>query len=433
MPDTIIAEKMSPTNEELYLLLEQAAESATGKDDLDIAEFIMILEDEWITDVDALRRLDGDALDELLPLLLSRELQRLMHHDDGRTHFNRNRRWRRSPPIKKRSGSKPRKSPARDKEDHEHSAPPGAVPISEEESSSSSSVSKDDQSGIIEPRPFSSVRLVPQKPKPKHANKALRASAVYDKQCIISRRKKKSPFFFKLFDLLDHWCSCSSKYDEESNEILLDPGEGIDDDDLQLMSNSNPFMADATERANHLIADASRKANIIARARKKFPTREALEDAIREYQAVLEQEQEDATASYSGSHDVQKKLISSTEDELRMLYPIRLILPTIGDLTEMIGMLQSNRECAMRDLNMDKADGMQREISDLQSQIDNEERYLLKKRWEELECVACGEIFTPTPSSRLRRKLVGDGSGGITTKTTERHCVKCREVFDYDV
>jgi hypothetical protein len=40
------------------------------------------LEDDWVTDVKALRLLDGGAPNNLLPPALSWELQRLVHHVD---------------------------------------------------------------------------------------------------------------------------------------------------------------------------------------------------------------------------------------------------------------------------------------------------------------------------------------------------------------
>lgn len=413
---------MSLTNkhEELYDLLEQAAENATGRDDVDIGEYCDILEDEWITDVDGLRRLDSDALDELLPLLLSRELQRLIHNERRRTYFNRNRRWRRNPPQMERSGSKPRKSSAKNKKD----TPPEVIPVCEEEWSESSSVGIEDMRCHNPLSAAAPTATVPPPPKPLSPTEVLAASAMKAKK---QRRKKSGLSLVKMFDLMDHWCSYSFKEDGEPNEILMNPSkaeEGIDDDVLQRMSTANPFMVDATERANHLIADASRRAKSFGHARNKFSSREALEDAIHELKIKFEQEQQEAmTATVdaagekeSGFHPKEKLLTFTAEDELRELYPLRLMLPTVGDLMEMIKMLQIQRERAMRKLDMDKANIVQWEIDELQSQINEEERYLLKKKLNEMGCVACGEKFA-----------IPLGETTMTVK--EKHCDKCRKVF----
>lgn len=63
-------------------VLEKAAENA-GRPGTDVAEFVQRLETEWVTDVEALRRLDGQTLDRILPLMLSREVQRLINHADS--------------------------------------------------------------------------------------------------------------------------------------------------------------------------------------------------------------------------------------------------------------------------------------------------------------------------------------------------------------
>lgn len=65
----------------LRVLLENAT-AKTGRAGMDVSKYIRILEDEWITDVPALRQVDGKTLDELLPILLSRELQRLIHQNE---------------------------------------------------------------------------------------------------------------------------------------------------------------------------------------------------------------------------------------------------------------------------------------------------------------------------------------------------------------
>merc|ERR1712032_784223 len=77
-----LVEEFESVNEGLRNLLEKAVENA-GRAGMDVTEFVRALENEWVTDVEALRRLDGDTLDDLLPLMLSRELQRLINHADS--------------------------------------------------------------------------------------------------------------------------------------------------------------------------------------------------------------------------------------------------------------------------------------------------------------------------------------------------------------
>merc|ERR1712127_846195 len=102
------------------------------------------------------------------------------------------------------------------------------------------------------------------------------------------------------------------------------------------------------------------------------------------------------------------------------LLPLRLILPTVTDLSEMIGVLQIHKEGAMRGLNMEKARNIQSEIEELQDQINKEERYLLKKRMDETKC---GKVLFPTKKKmagilRTKEKKsdsgVGDDDGATT-------------------
>ena len=414
---------MSPTtatNKELHDLLEQAAENATGNNDTDIKEFLKILEDEWITDVASLRKLNPDALDELLPLLLSQEVQRLVHHQDGDDEqtmtynrvmgYNRSRILRRSPPRKKLKLS---------------SLPPS-----------------------LDGNKISRIAIgsKPNKSSPAIFNSVAPATIIRSKKVSSSSnngktKKKKGLFLFNVLDLFDHFCSHSFKNDEEPNDLTDlqpdddDDDEGIDDDQLQQMANTNPLLSDGSQRARHLIADADRKANVVATARKRYATREALEDAIRDCQArVRKEETEEAAAGGRGiknsRFDTERKLVSAAEDELRSLYPLRLILPTVADLTEMIVMLQRHREKSMRNLDMVSADSLQREIDELQYQIDEEERYLLKKRLVEVACVACGEAFVPL-SAGTNQMAVSSCSRAATMKTKEKHCEKCQQVFGW--
>ena len=116
-------------------------------------------------------------------------------------------------------------------------------------------------------------------------------------------------------------------------------------------------------------------AALIADAREKFPTREALEDAIRERQREVE-------AACNSSFSIDKETLARAavaDDEVRKLLTLRLILPTIADLNEMIGVLQIHKEAALRGLNIEKAEGIESEIYELRNQIEEEEKYVLKK------------------------------------------------------
>jgi len=313
--------------------------------------------------------------------------------------------------------------------------PPGMTPLTEEESSSSSSSSS---SGNREEPPNQNSQVTAKTVTP--------ATTEDSKSCIF--KKKKGSFFFKMFDLVDNICSSHSCVEHAEKPIECCDGEGIDDDDIQRMSNDNPLVTDPDERAKHRIADAAREAKVIANAKKKFLTREALEDAIEHLEARLEAEEEEKEAAKSASTTVGKKsifdkmdktkeIVSPAEYELRELYPLRLILPTVGDLMEMIVLLQPRRIRAIRELDMKSADALQGEIEELQRLIDEEERYLLRRRMGEVECLACGEKFIP--ESEKMRIIMGSGSeggsvvsansGGSTGKAKERHCEKCRKIF----
>jgi len=153
-------------------------------------------------------------------------------------------------------------------------------------------------------------------------------------------------------------------------------------------------------------------ANLIADAHQKFPTREALEDSIRERQAEIK-------AAVDSGFDVDEQTRARAElanDEMRKLLPLRMILHTGTDLTEMIGALQVYKEGAIRSLDMKKARNIQSEMDELQDQINKEEQYLLVKSMGETKCVGCGKIF-PT-----EKKMVG------ILKLKENHCEECRDV-----
>jgi len=139
------------------------------------------------------------------------------------------------------------------------------------------------------------------------------------------------------------------------------------------------IMSSASKEYDHDLEIRKMHATLIADARKKFPSREALEDAIRERQKEVE-------AACNSGFSVDKETLARAavaDDEVRKLLPLRLILPTVTDLTEMIGVLQIHKEAALRGFNMEKVNTIASEISELQKQIEEEERYLLKKAIEQ--------------------------------------------------
>ena len=469
---------VNTTTIELRDLLEHAAMNATGSRQ-EVDRFVLILKNEWVTDIDSLRRMDGDALDEILPLLLSRELQRLISHNG----YSKPR-WEKS----RRSGSfdgPSNTTPSPSSLSQSRHVLPSHMIVNDDTILQKSS--RQQSSAVLQSRMFSSPRLG-QLTKitrsvvkdtntgvqyisgaikemirdPFHKNDTITttlpprmirigddeesssASSSKDGQhpLLYKRQYKKKNdnidevALCKMFDLFDNFCSYSPTIDndEQTNDlasygISTRGGEGIDDDELQHMSNEHPFALDGTGRANHLIADESRKANFVDNGRRRFPTREALEDAIQEYQTLIKEEKTELEVITKRSNvpssvvSKKKELIATAEDELRTLYPLRLILHTVGDLTEMIVMLQWHREQAMRDFDMDKANDIQKEIDQTREQIDNEERYLMKERMLTAKCVACGDKFVPT-STRIRQRLTG-----VNEMKGESHCESCRKVF----
>lgn len=428
---------MSVSNEELYDLIEQAAAAATGREDTDITEYIIALEDEWITDVDALRKLDPSALDELLPRLLSQELQHLIHQKDRRyrprTASNRNGRWKHSwqqhgPP--KKDVAKPTRSKEPEKKDvstrqatytkndkQDPSHPPAVAPVAEEESSmsSSSSMGKDtDQCGPVTSMPILSE--LPLSLRPVTSTTLAKTTIKRKKQLNKSKNNKDSSAILKILDLFDRMCSigCERKepFDLPLKEEQPDEEEANDDNQLQQI--------DATQHA-------------IARAKEQFPTREALEDAIRDCLYTIEEEKKQAEiiATSKSVFDIEaKELISPTEDRLCQLYPLRLVLPTVADLATMLKKFQDHREKAMREFDIEMANSLQTEIDELQLQIEEEERYLLKKKLVQVVCVSCGEEFVPSSSLFAEKNTVGNSDDMKNKKTKkEKHCEECRKVF----
>ena len=122
-------------------------------------------------------------------------------------------------------------------------------------------------------------------------------------------------------------------------------------------------------------------------------------------------------AAVNSGFDVDKDALARAalaDDEVRKLLPLRLILPTTADLYEMIQVLQQHKEQAMRDLDMGKATGIQSEIDELADQVEEEERYVMKKKIGQTECVGCGEMFTS------EKKMKG------IFNVSQKHCESCR-------
>mmetsp|Transcript_8775 Transcript_8775/g.18130 ORF Transcript_8775/g.18130 Transcript_8775/m.18130 type:complete len:1272 (-) Transcript_8775:207-4022(-) len=299
-----------PWNEGLRVLLEKAAENA-GRSGQDVTEYLKILADEWVTDVEALRRLDSDTLDDLLPLLLSREVQRLTTLSDSidSKFFSDESSRGRSPhkkKTKKRVPRKMRKKSIRPRQPSRSESPQDNLNTIKEEPS-------DDDLSIVT-----------------------------EAKTVCSRADSKVSF-------------------QTRPEVTTYEEADSDEDEMS--------------EVDHELQIRKMHAKLIADARKKFPTRESLEDAIWERQAEVE-------AAVNSGFDVDKETLSRAalaDDEVRKLLPLRLILPTADDLNEMIEVLQVHKESALRNLDMKKAAKIQSEIDELQGQINEEDNYKIRK------------------------------------------------------
>lgn len=151
--------------------------------------------------------------------------------------------------------------------------------------------------------------------------------------------------------------------------------------------------------------------NLIADTRQKFPTRAALEDKIRMCQ-------DDVDAAVNSGFDIDRDVLSRAklaDDELRKILPLRLLLPSAADMNEMIEALQTYKEQAMRDMNMVKANSIQSEIEELQTQVAEEERFVMKKLLGETKCKGCNAMFT---SEKIMKGIL---------KVNQKHCKSCRD------
>jgi len=346
---TVTGNTKIKANEGLRALLEKAVENA-GRGGMDVTKFVDLLEDEWVTDVEALRRLDGQTLDRLLPLMLSREIQRLINHADNIDNKFLKAETKRGRSMKKGKNNKKKKRSAN---------------IS----------SKKKKVRSITPPSESSLMTIAED---------LEASPG-DDQTIYSIKTERAPSRPK--NGLAESADTEAKDEPVVEDMVVEQSASLEDLEIRRLH-----------------------ANLIADARKKFPTREALEVCIRERQEEVER-------AVKSGFDVDKETLACAalaDDEVRRLLPLRLILPTADDLREMIQVLQTHKEEAMRSLDMIQAANIQSEVDELQEQIDEEDRYMLKKRMGETQCESCGEMFTS------EKKLKG------ILKVNQKSCQGCR-------
>lgn len=362
-------------NESLRLLLEKAAENV-GRANEDVTPYMKDLEDEWVTDVEALRRLDGETLDALLPIVLSREVQQLISQadniddkfltDDQDTELGK---WVKSHKIPERTeSSRGRSSSRKGKKKSKRS-------VRKLKKSSSSLPPRDSLNAIAEE--FDSKNWFDDEE---------------DTQTVYTI-KTEAPSTVCPTPVQSHASSKVRIHETPTDVKEFDYDEQQIDSELEI-------------RKMHV--------QLIADARKKFPTREKLEDAIRERQQEVE-------AAVNSGFNVDKQTLSRAalaDDEVRRLLPLRLILPSLQDLTEMIGVLQIHKENALRNSNIKKANKLQGEIDELEFQLDLEKKYILQRKLDiansSQKCISCGEPFTP------ENKMVG------ILKTKEYKCPNCR-------
>jgi len=128
-------------------------------------------------------------------------------------------------------------------------------------------------------------------------------------------------------------------------------------------------------------------ADLIANARKEFPTRAELEDSIVALQIDI-----DEAANYElnaimnrvrDSCEQTQKRAELAQEKMHKLIPLRLVLQTAADLTDLVTVLQMQKECETRNFDVEKAWYTQLEIDEIEDQIETEERYTLAKRLEQ--------------------------------------------------
>ena len=153
--------------------------------------------------------------------------------------------------------------------------------------------------------------------------------------------------------------------EDKQDESAADTTEEQDKDDEKISEDS---MENLETRQRH--------ADLILKARKAFPTREALEDCI-------QLRRDEVEAAVNSAFDVDKETLERAalaDEEVRKLLPLRLVLPTMADLEEMVLVLQKHKEIAMKEMNDDLIRQLTSEIEELQGQIDLERCYRAAKR-----------------------------------------------------
>ena len=261
------------------------------------------MEDEWVTDVEALRRLDGRTLDDLLPIMLSRELQRLIHHAD-------------SIDIK---------------------------------------FLKDDEVSVRSPY----VKR----------NKKKGSTRSHHRRILTTQDSSLAP----ICENGEYLTPTVIRDEYEANEDK----ENVSGNDINYGEETEHY--DLSQSASLDDLEISHKhANLIAEARKSFPTRTALEDCIQFRRAEVE-------AAVNSSFDVSKETLARAalaDDEVRKLLPLRLILPTLADLEEMVNVLKSRKlEVMQKDSkNINKLEAIDAEIEELTKQIELERMYVGPRR-----------------------------------------------------
>ena len=193
---------------------------------------------------------------------------------------------------------------------------------------------------------------------------------------------------------------------KSNDEIARELANYEDDDDINQSSSS-------LEREKELEDLDTRKyhTDLINDARQKFPTRAALEDKIRMCQ-------DEVQVAVNSRFDVDRNVLSRAklaDDELRKILPLRLLLPSTADMNDLIEVLQTHKEQAMRDMDMVKANSIQSEIDELQTQVAEEERFVMKKRMGETKCKGCNAMFT---SEKIMKGIL---------KVNQKHCKSCRD------
>jgi hypothetical protein len=248
--------------------------------------------------------------------MLSRELQRLIHHADSIDNkFLEDRGRGRSPSkkeIKKRSTRRIKKSPST-RDHHHHEMPP--------------------QNGSLAPI------------------------------CEDGENPHLTP---------DGAVSETKDDKNDQDDCAADPTKEQEEDDDNSFEEDNLILTASKED----LEIRHRHAALIAEARKAFPTRASLEDCIN----LRREEVEAAVNSGFDVDKETLARAALADDEIRKLLPLRLILPTWADLVEMVQVLQTHKENAGRDLKLDEVLELKSEIEEIQGQIDLERKYLAAKR-----------------------------------------------------